>query len=215
VTRQKNTLNEPKRSHDLHEEFFAEGLEPILEERLSQTLPPYMPAIDERDNIDEIFAHARRFAAERSAQGPRQVVLVTPGRMTMAMPCPPDGTMPTDTLTPIKALAGTDSPLNVTVIGFTELEKMGFTPQSVNSVIPFFGYLLGFGYVGHHVVIFEGHPSTLRTACADTDLLIVDGGMIPHLHAGWVGDAYEAMRPGARIVIFGRDGSVSLIQPKA
>lgn len=64
----------------------------------------------------------------------------------------------------------------------------GFKPislQSAAQTVPFLGILMGFASIGHSVWIFEGHASALEAGCRDADVLIVDGGMVPHLMEEW------------------------------
>ncbi len=108
---------------------------------------------------------------------------------------------------PIEQMFPSASPLNIAVIAMTEL---GAVRANLAKAIPFVGYLLGMGYLGHSVIVFEGHPSALSAACHDADVLLVDGGMIPFLERGWVESARQAMR-NFRLLIFGRDGRVQQV----
>lgn len=79
----------------------------------------------------------------------------------------------------------------VAAIAYTELNSLR---ADISKAIPFFGFLLGFAYIGHAVWVFEGHPSALAAGCRDADVLIVDGGMVPHLQEDWVTVASGAMK---------------------
>jgi hypothetical protein len=83
----------------------------------------------------------------------------------------------------------------------------------VNQFIPFLGYLIGMAYLGHSVVVFEGHPSALSIACRDADLLIVDGAMLQHLQKDRVTVATSVLRK-RKILVFGRDGKIAEISAK-
>jgi len=58
---------------------------------------------------------------------------------------------------------------------------------------------------GHNVVVFEGHPSALETGIRDTDVLLIDSGMLTFLQEDWIRVAVRAMRPGARYFIYRRE----------
>ena len=80
---------------------------------------------------------------------------------------------------------------NVAAIAFNEVT--GLTGD-ISGTIPFLGILMGFAYIGHSVWVFEGHSSALRAGCREADVLIVDGGMVPHLQKDWLSIASSSMR---------------------
>jgi hypothetical protein len=93
----------------------------------------------------------------------------------------------------------------VAAIAYTDLNTlMGkdriLSVQNVTAVIPFLGFLLGFGYIGHAVTIFEGHPSALAIGLQGAD-------MLPFLQQDWADVADRVMRK-PDIFVFGRDGQV-------
>ena len=154
----------------------------------------HMPEVDELPNIEELFEKARKAAAGEGEQAPEQpgqhVIVVTPGRMLMFQPCPPPGSMPSSQVASIQQMISPKVKRNVAAIAYTELSAL----TSGISAVPFFGFLLGFAYIGHAVWVFEGHPSALTAGCRDADVLIVDGGMVPHLQKDWMAIASSVMR---------------------
>ncbi len=159
---------------------------------------PRMPEVEvvEPEVIDAVFNTARK-AAGREAQLPgdenpdRYLVVVTPGRMLMQVPCPPAGSMPPERVAPMEKMLPGAVPRNIGVIAFTDIKAV---QQDISQAIPFVGLLMGFAYIGHAVWVFEGHPSALTAGCREADLLLVDGGMVPYLPGGWPGTAASVMR---------------------
>ena len=152
---------------------------------------PGCPEVDERPDIETVFDKARKAARgeDQSAPG-RHVVLVTPGRMLMFQPCPPPGSMPPAQVASIEKMMSPQVKRNIAAIAFTEFRA----PTDITKNIPFLGILLGFAYIGHAVWVFEGHRSALQAGCRDAEVLIVDGGMIPHLQEDWIAAAEAVMR---------------------
>src|SRR5258708_33835380 len=147
-----------------------------------------MPVVDDVPDIAERFAAARLAVAGGIEALPGHeadqcyVILITPGRMLMEQPCPKPGTIPPELVVGIEQIAPAEPPLNITAIALTEIQAV---LTNVAQAIPFFGYLLGLCYVGHNVLVFEGHPSALAAGVADAQLVIVDGAMIPFLQTNW------------------------------
>src|SRR5258708_25033443 len=98
-------------------------------------------------------------------------------------------------------------------IGAGAVKEIKGVLNEVGKGIPFFGYLLGLCYVGHNVLVFEGHPSALAAGVADAQLVIVDGAMIPFLQANWAEIILE-QTPPPRILVFGREGKIEEIVKK-
>lgn len=178
----------------------------------------HMPRVDLVDDLPERFAAARRVTRGEEIlreehpdpPGQRCIVVITPGRMLMKQDCPPPGSMPPEMIAAVEQIVPADPPLNVTVIALNLIQSL---LTDFNKTIPFFGYLLGLGYIGHHVTIFEGHSSALATGCADADLVIVDGDMIQHLQPDWRDVAFE-QSPAQRLMIFHRNGQVELVEKR-
>lgn len=152
-----------------------------------------MPEVKELPDVEEVFAKIRREAAGKGASGDkdRHVAIVTPSRMLMKKPCPPSGSMPEERVAPIAKIIAPDVKKHVVAIACTEL---GPLRMDVSRMIPFIGFLLGFAYIGHSVLVFEGHPSALMAGCRDADVLIVDGGMVPYLQPDWIEAVSSVMR---------------------
>lgn len=166
---------------------------------------PRMPEVDVVPDLEGRFAEARRMI--RAVAGGRHIAVVTPGRMIMLQPCPPAGSIAPDMVAAITRLTPAEPPLEIAVIAMTELDAVR---TNLASAIPFAGYLLGMGYLGHTVTVFEGHPSALAAGCRDADLLLVDGAMLPFLQRDWATVARGAMR-GPGILLVQRDGQIQQI----
>jgi hypothetical protein len=162
------------------------------EERLFE---PRMPDVDVLPSIEEVFAKARQEAATDeeppSAPTGRRVVVVTLGRMLMFQPCPPAGSMSAAQVASIERMVSPTVKRNIAAIAATDLDVL---MADASKAIPFLGMLLGFAYIGHAVWVFEGHQSALAAGCRNADVLIVDGGMVPHLQSDWQVVAASAMR---------------------
>jgi hypothetical protein len=145
---------------------------------------PHMPGVTELPDMDALFdlAWGRRQAdvkvwapkdmPSEEITNPKEngVIVVTPGRLLMRKPCPPRGSMPPEQVEKMVQLLPPDPPLNVCAISYTLLEAM---QKDIAKCIPFFGYMLAYAYVGHRVVIFEGHPSAFRSGVRKSDALFV------------------------------------------
>src|SRR5438309_4658167 len=122
----------------------------------------HIPEVDEVPNIEELFEKARKAAAGEGEQTPEQpgqhVVVVTPGRMLMFQACPPPGSMPHRQVASIQQMISSKVKRNVAAIAYTELSAL---TSGISKAVPFFGFLLGFAYIGHAVWVFEGHASAL------------------------------------------------------
>jgi hypothetical protein len=73
------------------------------------------------------------------------------------------------------------------------------------SRLPSLGSLIAFGYAGHRVWIFEGHPSALTAGLAHTEILLLDSGMLPLLQNDWMSVAQRMMDPPRRVLIHSRE----------
>jgi hypothetical protein len=179
---------------------------------------PRMPEVDVPPDLDARFARARRIASgdevvaspRGRVEGQRHLVIVTPGRMCMMQPCPRPGSMQADTVAAIEQVAPSSKPLTIAVIALTELSALR---ANLAKAIPFVGYLFGLAYLGHTVVVFEGHASALRAGCRDADLIIVDEAMIPFLSRDWLTVAWSVTRT-PQALVFGRTGSLKRLTRK-
>lgn len=177
-----------------------------------------MPPVDVSVDIEERLKKAWRLASEgpdiatltAAPTGQRYIVVVTPGRATFIQPCPRPGTMDANSVQAIQKIAPAQAPSNIAVIAFTQFEP---AMASMSKAIPFLGYVMGLSYIGHNVIVFEGHHSALAAGCRDADMVIVDEAMIPHLAKDWMGVIFRAMR-GTQLLVFGRNGTVKRIGKK-
>jgi len=156
---------------------------------------PRMPEVDAPATLPQVFDQARAAAGAGAGQGSgtatRSVVVVTPGRLLMLQPCPPPGAMPAPQVADIQKLIAPQPQRHIAAISYTEI---GAVKADIAKAIPFIGILLGFAYIGHAAWVFEGHPSALAHGCREADVLLVDGGMLPHLQSDWRAVASGAMR---------------------
>ena len=188
-------------------------------------IPPHMPEVDPDRDIAQCFAMLPQLVRPQGKgdhPDQRCVVLITPGRLMMSLKCPPPGSMQGSMVETVERLVPATPPKQVRVIAFTNvfaLVKPGenpATPANVAKLIPFVGYVIGLGYIGHTVAIFEGHPWALEVGCRDVDVLVVDEAMVPHLQRDWAQVAFRVMRgPAPTVLIFGRNGSVSQLKKSA
>jgi len=182
---------------------------PMPEETRTDLFEPHMPAVDIRPDIETIFARARAEAAVsvEDDQGlhRRQLIIVTPGRLIVSKECPLPLEIPQNEIGRLKELIPPKPAINIAAIAYTYLEAM---KEDMAKAVPFIGYLLGFGMLGHAVWVFEGHPSALAAGCRDADMLLVDGGMLPYLeqNPAWRETALGTMR-GSEIKLITREGS--------
>lgn len=171
---------------------------------------PRMPEVDQPTGIEQIFQRARAAAAGATppAVGPgRHVVFVTPGRMLMLHPCAPPGSLSAEQVAAVESIISPSVARNVAVIAYTELTALR---ADIVRTIPFAGLISGLAYIGHRVWVFEGHPSALAAGARDADVLIVDGGMAPHLARDWIETVRAVMRhPG----IFLHDRATFTLRP--
>lgn len=169
--------------------------------------PQQMPEVEVPRDMDGFFADARTKSLAVGPGGKRNLILITPGRLMVGIPCAEPGTMDHMAAGALQKLP--DPPRNVTAIAFNKVENV-HNWQQIVPTIPFLGFLLGFGYVGHSVIIFEGHRSALAAGLKDADLLMVDEAMIPHLQPDWLDVAYAQMRK-PQIMMVTRDQQVKQI----
>ena len=151
---------------------------------------PRMPEVDIRPDIEEIFANTRKAAAGKS------LILVRPDRQYLVLPKPAETSAIKANATGLERMIPSAVKRNVVAIAYTGFATGAAVPslQDASKSVPFLGILMGLSYIGHSVWIFEGHASALAAGCRDADVLIVDSGMRPFLHAGWEEEASKVMR---------------------
>ena len=174
-----------------------------------------MPVVDPVPDIPGLFAKARGEIASGGPDkgleaGQRCIGVVTPGRMIAFVPAPKPGSMSPLQVAQAKSLVASDKPLKITAVAFTEITAF---QQDKAKSIPLLGQLLAMAYVGHSVVVFEGHESVLERALHETDVLVVDSGMLPFLQPDWLDAAERVMGPKPRVL--GHDRESHQLRPIA
>jgi hypothetical protein len=183
---------------------------------------PHMPEVDVLSDMGGLFAKTRAMLEaeniteyiqrvgfdqlirpDKPSKGQRHVAIITPRRMVYLQPAPGPNTQPEQEVTLLKELLPGAAPLQITVISYTELEAY-MEDKTRTRCIPFLGYLLGFAYIGHNVVVFEGHPSALEHGARNSDVLIIDSGMLPFMPENWAEIVFPVMKSDPRIFIHQR-----------
>ncbi|HJQ32811.1 MAG TPA: hypothetical protein VJ866_11555 [Pyrinomonadaceae bacterium] len=178
--------------------------------RPADIFEPHMPGVELLSDMDELFRTARaqleggEVPFEGGVKGQRAVAVVTPGRLIMFQPCPPPGSVRGEPVENSKKLMPPDPPLKITAVSYTFLEAF-MQDEAKTKCIPFLGFLLSFAYIGHNVVVFEGHPTAFESGVRDADVLFIDSGMLPFIQEDWFEAARRVMRPGAKFFIHKRE----------
>lgn len=172
--------------------------------RPSDIFEPHMPDVYLLPDMDAVFRDARARFRGGGAGGELAVAIVQPDRTVAHMPCPPPGSMADEAVKISAGLMPPDPPLDIAVVSYTLSEALALD-KTLTGCIPFIGFLVGFAYIGHSVLVFEGHPTAFESGVRDCDVLIVDSGMEPFMQADWGGVAFRVMRPGAKIFVHKRD----------
>ena len=193
---------------------------------LNETFKPHMPSVDLLPDIDIFFTKAREaldaknlkeFAqqtglasliAEEGIEdnlvtGQRNVAIITPGRIIVFAPAPMPNSMPEEEVRSIKELLPSEKSLQITAISYTNLEAL-MADKTKTKCIPFLGFLIAFAYSGHNVMVFEGHPSAFEVGVKNSDVLIIDSGMLPFLQENWADIAFKVMKPNPSIFVHDR-----------
>ncbi|HEY8207313.1 MAG TPA: hypothetical protein VIG99_07520 [Myxococcaceae bacterium] len=162
---------------------------------------PRMPEVEGMFDVKALFAKARE-------EKPNGVFIFTPGRMRMEVNGPAPGSMPPEAERQARAVLGGDRPFHVVAVAYNKLEALlqdkENNARSMDRCIPFLGMLVSLAYVGHSVLIFEGHPLAFEAGVRGADVLIIDEAMLPFLQEDWAKVAFGAMRPRARIFVHDR-----------
>lgn len=188
---------------------------------------PHMPEVDMLSDMDGFFTKVRKLLEARNIneyiqnaglsllddpnnlvhgipEELRHVAIITPGRTIMLLQTPVPITKSEEELASIKSLLPSERPLQITAISYTKLEA--YLKDTTNTkCIPFLGYLLAFASLGHNVIVFEGHPSALEAGIRNSDVLIIDSGMLPFLAENWADVVFPAMNPNPKVFIHERD----------
>jgi hypothetical protein len=151
---------------------------------------------------ENVFAKVRAATA-----GGKYVGIVRPDRTYLLLAPPPKGSVPEQLAKSLEQLVPRVPSRNIGIVADTyfAMKTGGAIPTlpEANEAIPFFGMILGFGYLGHSIDVFQGTPEILAAGCKDTDLLLIDSAALPSLPADWKQTAIAALR-NANIVIHDR-----------
>lgn len=179
--------------------------------RPSDIFKPHLMGVELFEDMDELFREARRAASGenddevtrswKKFEGQHAVVIITPGRSTMFCSCPEPNSMPEKLTAQERLLMPPDPPLKISVISYTFIEAL---TTEIDKAIPFRGYLVSWAYLGHSILVFEGHPSAFESGVRDCDVLFVDSGMLPFIPLNWIDLASRVMNQGARIFVHDR-----------
>ncbi|MBN2306007.1 MAG: hypothetical protein JXQ72_16110 [Anaerolineae bacterium] len=185
----------------------------------------YMPNVDvlPQEDLAALFEKARQMCSEQKdgflkrlvSKQARYVSLITPGRIIAHIDCPAQGSIDEEHISTIKKILPPDPPGYVASIAFNDLKTLMGANQrldmaNIAPVIPFMGYLMGFSYIGHSVVVFEGHPSAFATGIKGAHLLLIDARMADHLQPDWLDVAYDAMHT-PKIFLYHVGGAVQQV----
>jgi len=167
---------------------------------------PRLLDVDVPDNLAAVFADARRLASGDHPQslGEKHVVILTPGRAMVSVPALPRETLLPDVLAGVKKWLGPEC-RDIAVVSYTKLEALMDEDHGKVKCIPFLPKLCILAAAGNNVVVFEGHPSALELGLSNTDVLIIDSGMLPFLQGDWMSVAVSVMRPGATYFVCERE----------
>ena len=184
----------------------------------SDIFKPHRLGVELFSDMDELFRYAREHASgenenedtQRADKSKRRraVPIVTPGRLIMLDPCPEPNSMPEEKVAPMRNLMPADPPRKITAICHTFMEAL---VVDIDKAIPFRGFLNAWAYLGHDVLVFEGHPSAFVAGVRDCDVLLVDSAMMPFIPLNWLDVASGVMKADRLILVHNRQ-SYSLIQ---
>ena len=180
--------------------------------RPSDIFKPHLMGVELFEDMDELFREARRAASGedddevtrswKKFEGQRAVAIITPGRLTMFSPCAEPNSIPEEVIAQERMMMPPDPPLKISVISYTFIEALA---TEIDKAIPFRGFLNSWAYLGHSVIVFEGHPSAFESGVRDCDVLFVDSGMLPFIQLNWIDVASRIMNEGARIFVHDRE----------
>jgi hypothetical protein len=170
------------------------------------SLQPGMPDVDLRRTPEDVFREARTAASRKTGAG--GVVIVRPDRELIVLSSPPAVPETAKLAARMPAFIPTGRSCNIAAIGDTGFTM--FRPaqapsvQEASGAIPFLGFLIGWRQAGHRVWVFEGHPSALAAGVTDSEFLLLDSGMLPHLQPDWMAVVQHAMKPGGKVFLHDR-----------
>ncbi len=185
---------------------------------------PHRLSVDLFEDMDEFFREARENAsgekdneetrAWKKFEGQRAVAIVTPGRLVMLGQCPEPNSMPEENVAPMRQLMPPDPPLKITAICYTYVEAL---ISDIDKAIPFRGFLIGWAYLGHSVLVFEGHASAFESGVRDCDVLLADSAMLQFVPLNWLDVARKVMKPDGKIIVHNRPSYklIEVLKPRA
>jgi hypothetical protein len=164
--------------------------------------------VDTSPDMAAKFALARETAAGRGIASPpdgrQHVVIITPGLAFITYPAVPENVLPASDAARLKTWLGPEN-RNIVMIAYTAIDGLIDENNGRLRCIPFLPLLMRIARAGHNVVVFEGHPSRFKTGLHDSDVLLIDSGMLPFLQPDWMTVAVQSMRPGARVFLCVRE----------
>jgi hypothetical protein len=170
----------------------------------SDVFQPHMPSVHLLADMDSFFAKVRTNLAAGfpQATGQRSFAIITPTRDVIGHTCSAPEKMPPDVILSTSQLLPPCPPATISVVSHTVRSQ---TTEDMSRCIPFLGYLGAFASIGHSVVVFEGHPSAFESGIRNTDVLLVDSGMLPFIQKDWLEVARKIMRPHSKIFLHDRE----------
>ena len=148
------------------------------------------------------FAKARKESASE-----RAIAIVRSDLHVLFYPAPPMGSVPEAAVKSVSAMVPPGVRRNIAVIADTSFAREGqkMDLAEIGRVLPFFGILIGFSYIGHAVWIFDADAegATLADGCREADLLIVDSAVVRGLPKEW-GLASSAVMRNPNIILMDR-----------
>ncbi len=142
---------------------------------------------------------ARVFAQARAATDNRfpgdlarnQVAIINPSGNLLLLPTPPAGSVSEAQKARVCQIISPEPRRTVAAIADT---RVSGSVAEISKTIPFVGILTGLAYIGHRVIVFDGQLSGIEQGCRDSDVLIIDDAILPHLHHDWYVTATRVMR---------------------
>jgi hypothetical protein len=181
------------------------------QDRPADIFQPHLLSVELFADMDAFFREAREYASGekddeatrpwKRVEGQRAIAIVTPGRLIMFDPCPEPNSMPEEKVAPMRQLMPPDPSRKITAICYTFVEAL---ITDIDKAIPFRGFLNAWAYLGHSVLVFEGHASAFDAGVRDCDVLVVDSAMLSFVPINWLDIARRVMKPDGLILVHNR-----------
>lgn len=155
-----------------------------------------------KDELQNIFQDVLTRIDEGITQQIHTLAILTPQREVVYRKCPPKGSLPKQLEDMATSMLPPETPCKVAVICNTS----ALSHCHPSEAVPFFSLLLGLAYIGHKVVLIEGHKDAILVFCKDVDVCIVDEAMIPFLEDSWR-DSLKKLVKNEEVYIFDRKTS--------